>query len=95
LDLDTTIKGFELTPENLSAIAKEIIKVPTEESFDFEFQDIEEIRKDSDYLGFKLKLIAGFEKIREPVTIDVTTGDAITPKEVDFTPIWASLETRK
>jgi predicted nucleotidyltransferase component of viral defense system len=84
IDLDTTIKGFELTPENLSNIAKEIASVHTEESFELGFEGLEEIRKTDDYPGFRLKLIATFEKIRELVIIDVTTGDIITPKEIDF-----------
>ena len=84
MDLDTTIKGFELTPERLAKIAQDIVSIPTEESFALEFEDIEAIRKADDYPGYKLKFIAGFEKIHEPVTIDVTTGDVITPKEIDF-----------
>lgn len=84
MDLDTTIKGFELTPEKLTEIAKQLVQIPTEESFSFEFESVEEIRETDDYPGFKLKLIATFEKIKETVTIDVTTGDVITPKEINF-----------
>jgi Domain of unknown function (DUF1814). len=84
MDLDTTIKGFELTPERLAKIAQDIVSIPTEESFVLKFEDIEAIREIDDYPGYKLKLVADFEKIHEIVTIDVTTGDAITPKEMDF-----------
>ena len=84
MDLDTTIKGFELTPERLAKIAQGIVCIPTEESFTLKFEDIEAIREADDYPGYKLKLVADFEKIHEPITIDVTTGDAITPKEIDF-----------
>lgn len=84
MDLDTTIKGFELTPDNLLSIAKEVVSVPTEESFTLEVDGVEEIRETDDYPGYRLKMIATFERIKEPVTIDVTTGDAITPKEIDF-----------
>lgn len=48
------------------------------------FEGVEEIRETDDYPGYKINLLAQFEKINEVVTIDVTTGDAITPKEVDF-----------
>lgn len=84
MDLDTTIKGFTLTEERLLKIAHEIIKTPTDESFRFEVDGVEEIRETDDYPGLRLKLIASFERIREVVTIDVTTGDVITPKEVEF-----------
>ena len=84
MDLDTTIKGFKLMPERLAEIAQEIVNIPTEESFALKFEAIEAIRETDDYPGYKLKLVADFEKIHELVTIDVTTGDAITPKEIDF-----------
>lgn len=84
MDLDTTIVGIELSSENLYSIAEEIVKVQTEESFHLSVLGIENIREKDQYPGLKIKLIANFERIHEVVTIDVTTGDAITPKEIDF-----------
>lgn len=84
MDLDTTIVGIELNSENLYSIAEEIVKVQTEESFHLSVLGVENIREKDQYPGLKIKLIANFERIHEVVTIDVTTGDAITPKEIDF-----------
>lgn len=84
MDLDTTVKGFELTLEKLTNIAEEIIAIPTDESFTLSFDNVSEIRETDDYPGFKLKLYADFERIHELVSIDVTTGDAITPGEIEF-----------
>ena len=84
MDLDTTIVGIELSSENLYSIAEEIVKVQTEESFHLSVLGVENIREKDQYPGLKIKLIANFERIHEEVTIDVTTGDAITPKEIDF-----------
>jgi predicted nucleotidyltransferase component of viral defense system len=84
MDLDTTVKGFELTLEKLTNITEEIITIPTDESFTLSFDNVSEIRETDDYPGFKLKLYADFERIHELVSIDVTTGDAITPREIEF-----------
>lgn len=84
MDLDTIIVGIELSSENLYSIAEEIVKVQTEESFHLSVLGVENIREKDQYPGLKIKLIANFERIHEVVTIDVTTGDAITPKEIDF-----------
>lgn len=84
MDLDTTVKGFKLTPEKLTNIAEEIVAIPTDESFTLSFDNVSEIRETDDYPGFKLKLYADFERIHELVSIDVTTGDAITPREIEF-----------
>jgi hypothetical protein len=43
MDLDTTVKGFELIPENLTNIAEEFIAIPTNESFTPSFYNISEI----------------------------------------------------
>lgn len=84
MDLDTTIKGFILTREKLLEVASEIVQTQTNESFEFVVNGAEDIRETEDYPGLKLKLIASFERIQEVVTIDVTTGDIITPKEMEF-----------
>ena len=84
MDLDTTITGFELTPEKLAAIAQEITEIPSDSSFSLSFDSVQEIREADDYPGLKLKLYADFDRIHELVAIDVTTGDAITPKEIEF-----------
>ncbi|MBC1925572.1 nucleotidyl transferase AbiEii/AbiGii toxin family protein [Listeria innocua] len=83
MDLDTTIKGFELTAENLAIIIEEILQMQVADSFTFEFIGVAEIREHDDYTGYRVKLLARYEKIQEPLTIDVTTGDVIIPKELE------------
>ena len=36
------------------------------------------------YENFRVHLIAKFDKIKNDMKIDITTGDAITPKEIDL-----------
>lgn len=84
MDLDTTVKGFPLNPPTLQKIAREIVEIPTNESFAFSVSGVESIRETDDYPGLRLKLEASFERIQETVLIDVTTGDVITPQAVIF-----------
>jgi len=84
MDLDATLKGTELTIDNLERIIKEILTVQVETSFTLIYDKISEIREGDDYPGFRVKLKVQFEKINEFVTIDITTGDVITPKEMLF-----------
>ena len=83
-DLDTTIKGIEMTAEKLTNITKSIIEEKTDESFTLSFESICEIRENDESPGFKLKLYADFERIHELVSIDVTSGDAISPREIVY-----------
>ena len=84
MDIDTTVKGFPLTEENVSRIMREIARVPTESNFTFTFLSVGEIREGDDYPGYRVKIQAEYERIKEVITLDVTTGDVITPAEVSF-----------
>jgi predicted nucleotidyltransferase component of viral defense system len=84
MDLDTTIRGFDLTIENLDAIIPEIIKIPTDEQFEFDYLGADNIREGDDYPGYKVKFQGRFERLNIPFSIDVTTGDKITPSDVAF-----------
>ena len=43
-----------------------------------------EIREADDYPGIRVRLRARYEKIASVVTVDVTTGDKITPGAIEF-----------
>ena len=83
MDLDTTIKGFTLTHEALREIFDEICSVPVEDDVKFEITGIADIRETDDYPGIRVSLKANYPPISVPLTVDVTTGDVITPHEVE------------
>lgn len=83
-DLDTTIRGFDLTHENAEKAFREIAANDADDDFIFEFIRTEDIREIDEYPGIRVHLIANYEKISSPVTIDVTTGDKITPDAISY-----------
>jgi predicted nucleotidyltransferase component of viral defense system len=85
MDLDTTVKGFELTHEALRIIFEEICKVPVEDDIDFEIIGTVDIREIDEYPGIRVNLKANYPPVSIPLTVDVTTGDKITPREVEYT----------
>ena len=85
MDLDTTIKGFTLTHESIQAIFDEICAIPLEDDVRFETVGIADIRETDDYPGIRVALKADYLPISVPLTVDVTTGDKITPREVEYT----------
>lgn len=78
MDLDVTLKGENLSPENLGVIFTEVLKQKGEEGFQFEFDSLSPIRKQDEYGGFEVKINASFDTLCEVVFIDVTTGDKVT-----------------
>lgn len=83
MDLDITLKGTEMSKENLIHIFEEILCSKTD-GFSFSVDKLEPIRQDDEYGGFSLKLNATFDTLKEVVFIDITTGDKITPREITY-----------
>ena len=84
MDLDTTIKGFTLTHEAIRKIFTEICAVQIADDVQFEVVGISDIRETDDYPGIRVALKANYPPISVPLTVDVTTGDMITPREVEY-----------
>jgi len=85
MDLDTTIKGFDLTHESIREIVEEVSKISIEDGIVFEILGTVDIRKGDDYPGIRVNLKAHYPPISVPLTVDVTTGDKITPHEIEYT----------
>ena len=85
MDLDTTIKGFDLTIENLQQIFESICSIKVDDDVTFEIYNVSEIREGDEYLGYRVHLKALYSPLAVPLTVDVTTGDKITPREIEYT----------
>jgi len=84
MDMDVTIKGQTLTEAEVTAIINDILNVKIDDNVVFTFESIEEIREEFDYPGYRISIEAALEKTRQTLKIDITTGDLITPKEVEY-----------
>ncbi len=84
MDIDTTVKGFDVTRENLWEIFTEICNIKTDDKLKFELTKIDEIRETDDYPGLRAHIISSYEGTRTTLTVDVTTGDSIVPSEINY-----------
>lgn len=84
VDIDTTIKGMKLNKESLKNMIEDIINISIEDNCSFEIANIEEIRLEDEYSGYNVMLKVKMDKIWDYISIDVTTGDTITYKEINF-----------
>lgn len=85
MDMDTTIKGIPLKEEKIKEIVEEIININVDDGIKFEIKDISYIREEDEYENFRISLIANVGKTKNPMKLDLTTGDAITPGEIEYT----------
>lgn len=84
MDLDTTLKNLPLTPEAIEKAMNEIFEIDLNDDVEFKFKGISPIREDDIYGGYRVALDAVYETIVTPMTIDVSTGDVITPEAVKY-----------
>ena len=84
MDLDTTIKGFDLTLENIRKVFKDILDTALEDDVVFELLGTAAIREADDYPGVRVNLKANYSPVSVPLSVDVTTGDQITPREIEY-----------
>ncbi len=85
MDLDSTIKGFKLTHDSIREIFEDICKIEVEDDVTFSVNRTTDIRETDDYPGIRVSLTAGYTHLKVPMTVDVTTGDKITPCEIEYT----------
>ncbi|MDO5400814.1 MAG: nucleotidyl transferase AbiEii/AbiGii toxin family protein [Eubacteriales bacterium] len=84
MDLDTTLKNLPLTPEAIRSALESIAAIPFDDGISFEVGTIYPIREDDIYGGYRVALNARFDTLLTPMTIDVSTGDAITPHAIPY-----------
>ena len=82
--MDATLKGMNLNKENVLNIIKDIIAIDINDGVRYEIFSIKDIRLEKKYPGFKIHLLAYLEDLRTHLMIDITTGDVITLKEIDY-----------
>lgn len=85
MDLDTTIKGLDLTHGTIREIFEEVCKVQVDDDVAFDIISTADIREFDDYPGIRVNMKANYPPISIPLTVDVTTGDKITPEEIEQT----------
>jgi predicted nucleotidyltransferase component of viral defense system len=84
MDMDATIRGQTLTETHIAEIIKNVISVPLDDNVSFAFRGIEEIREEADYPGYRVSVDAVLDKTRQTMHIDITTGDFVTPSEIEY-----------
>ena len=84
MDVDTTLVRQTLSEENVRKIVEEIISIKLEDEMQFFINRVSRIMDESEYPGIRVQLDSVLETMSTPIKIDFSTGDVITPKEVEY-----------
>lgn len=83
-NMDISIKGVDVSTENMLKILNEILSIDLNDKVTFEIVDTTDIRADDEYGGNKYHLVGKLENLKIALEIDISTGDKITPKELNY-----------
>ncbi len=84
MDIDTTVRALNLSAEDAERIVGEIIGIDVDDGVSFEFKSIDTIMEEHEYTGVRILLNAAFDNIRQPIKMDISTGDVITPSAINY-----------
>lgn len=84
MDLDTTLKNLPLTPDAIRSALEQVCAISFDDGVAFEVGTISPIREDDIYGGYRVMLNAKFDTLLTPLSVDISTGDVITPHAVQY-----------
>jgi predicted nucleotidyltransferase component of viral defense system len=85
MDLDAMLRGLSLTEENIRNSISEICSFPVQDEVVMTMGAISPIRADDVYGGYRVKITSVYDTIETPFSVDISTGDVITPQAVKYT----------
>lgn len=84
MDIDATVQALPLTQEEIEKIVNEIGGIPLEDNVSFEIKSIETIMDEFDYPGVRVHMEGKLDNLKQPIKIDISTDDVITPRAVEY-----------
>ena len=84
MDIDTTVKSLNLDKQNATGIIEDIIAVEIPDGVRFRITKVTDIMEEHDYPGIRFMLEATLDKMHQAIKIDISTGDIITPRAVEY-----------
>lgn len=83
-DIDATLKSIPLNINTIEKIFNEILSIELNDGVKFKIESIKDIRLEDAYGGFRINVFATFDKLKTYFFLEVTTGDIITPREINY-----------
>ena len=84
MDMDTTIRGIPLNEDSITKILNEILAIEIDADIEYKLIKLSPIRQEDVYEDFCASISCIFGKINATLNIDITTGDVITPREMNY-----------
>ena len=84
MDIDANITGMNFEKDEINEMIDDILSIKIDDNVIFEVEKNVPIKEDNEYGGYRFKLIAKLSNLKIPFSIDISTGDLITPRAVEY-----------
>lgn len=84
MDLDASIRNVAISEESIREIFESIVAMDIGDKVVMRIKEISKIREEFDYSCFRIALVAQVDNTLISMKVDISTGDTITPREVNY-----------
>lgn len=84
MDIDTTIKNLNLSAMDIESAIKEICVIDLQDDVTFQIKQLSHIMDEMEYPGIRITINAFLGKMPVSMKLDISTGDVITPREIQY-----------
>lgn len=84
MDIDTSMKNLNLSAEDALRVVNQVKDIDLDDGVFFEVKDVSNIMDEMEYPGIRVTMNANVGRLITPLKIDISTGDVITPRAIEF-----------
>ena len=84
MDIDTSIRNFNLSEDDARRIVEEISSINLDDGIQFHIKEVSRIMDEMEYPGIRIAMDAVMGMMTTPIKIDISTGDIITPRAIEY-----------
>ena len=84
MDIDTSMKNLNLSAEDALRVVDQVKDIDLDDGVSFDVKDISNIMDEMEYPGIRVTMNANVGRLITPLKIDISTGDVITPRAIEF-----------
>lgn len=85
MDIDTSMKNLNLSAEDALRVVNQVKDIDLDDGVSFDVKDVSNIMDEMEYPGIRVTMNANVGRLITPLKIDISTGDVITPRAIEFT----------
>lgn len=84
MDIDTSMKNLNLSAEDALRVVNQVKDIDLDDGVSFEVKDVSNIMDEMEYPGIRVTMNANVGRLITPLKIDISTGDVITTRAIEF-----------